>query len=131
MARVGRPSKLTPDTVEKFKRCLELGMNYQQSCTYSGISYQTFLNWMAKGETAKSGEYFEFFGTVKRAEVAGLMHDLDVIEKASNKGNWTASAWRLERRYPKQFGRQAADLNLTGKLTISLPGDDDKEDAED
>lgn len=129
MARVGRPSKLTPETVEKMTRCLGLGMNYEQSCTYSGIDYTTFRKWMQKGEAAKSGEYFDFFDAIKRAEIDGLHRDLEIIESAGQKGNWTASAWRLERKYPNQFGKQGTDLNLTGKLTISLPGDDDKPDT--
>jgi hypothetical protein len=37
------------------------------------------------------------------------MFDLNVITKAARDGHWQASAWRLERKYPKRYGQGRTD----------------------
>ena len=53
-------------------------------------------------------------GTIKGAEGEAVVKWLQKIEKASTK-DWTAAAWKLERRYPKQFGKhlQIEDESIT------------------
>lgn len=102
----GRPSKLTPDTQRRIFEALSVGATYQLACQYAGIHYDTFRNWMKRGETAKSGQYFEFFEAVKEAEGRAVVGWLAKIEQAASAGNWQAAAWKLERRYPADYGRK-------------------------
>ncbi len=64
---------------------------------YAGISFQTFNEW----RKAKH----EFSDQIESAEGSAAVGWLAKIEKAANDGNWTAAAWKAERRYPQYFGR--------------------------
>lgn len=43
-------TKLTPEVADKFVKLLEEGHYRKVACAAVGISYQAFLNWLAKGE---------------------------------------------------------------------------------
>ncbi|NBW77331.1 MAG: hypothetical protein EBR34_16285, partial [Sphingomonadaceae bacterium] len=77
---------------------IELGATYRHACNYAGISYQTFLGWMRTNAT--------FHDAIKEAEGKATVGWLARIEKAASEGNWTAAAWKLERRYPNDYGRR-------------------------
>jgi hypothetical protein len=68
---------------------------------------------MREGEKAKSGKKKEFVERIREAEGRAVIGWLAKIEKAATDGNWQAAAWKLERRYPENYGRQR--LELTGK----------------
>jgi hypothetical protein len=95
---VGRRSKLTPETQKKITDALQLGATYEHACNYAGISYQTFNEWTK----AKP----EFLEVVKEAEGKATVGWLARIEQAAKDGAWQAAAWKLERRYPQDYGRQ-------------------------
>jgi hypothetical protein len=75
-----------------------LGATYAHACNYAGISYETFRRW--------SRENLAFHDAVKEAEGKATVGWLAKIEKAASDGNWTAAAWKLERRYPNDYGRR-------------------------
>lgn len=93
----GRPSKYTPEVAKKVTDAIRLGATYELACNYAGISEDSFARWRAK--------YAEFADAVKEAEGAGAVGWLGRIEQAAQKGQWQAAAWKLERRYPEQYGR--------------------------
>ncbi len=93
----GRPTKYTPDVVKRLTDAISMGAPYEHACNYAGITMMTFIRW----RESKS----EFCDQIKSAEGAAVVGWLAKIEKAANDGNWTAAAWKLERRYPKDFGR--------------------------
>ncbi|MDK2946097.1 MAG: hypothetical protein PWQ85_869 [Geotoga sp.] len=43
---------------------------------------------------------------MKEAESKSMIRHLSNIVKASQEGNWQASAWILERRFPELWGRK-------------------------
>jgi hypothetical protein len=51
-------------------------------------------------------ENVAFHDAVKEAEGKATVGWLAKIEKAASEGNWTAAAWKLERRYPNDYGRR-------------------------
>lgn len=102
----GRPSKLTPETQKRILEALSVGTTYALACQYAGITYATFRRWMVQGEQAKSGKFRDFYDAVKEAEGRAVVGWLAKIERAANEGNWQAAAWKLERRYPEDFGRR-------------------------
>lgn len=104
---MGRRSKYTPETVEKLTDAIKLGATYELATGYAGIHYDTFNEWRNK----KS----EFSEAIKAAEGVAAVGWLAKIEKAANDGTWQAAAWKLERRYPHEYGRTVAENQITGK----------------
>ena len=92
------PSKYTPERVKRFLDAIRVGSPYSHAAQYAGIDHDTFLNWRKR--------YSEFSDAVKEAEGAATVGWLAKIEKAASDGNWQAAAWKLERRYPDDFGRR-------------------------
>lgn len=102
---MGRPAKLTPEVQAAIATALATGNTRATSCAYAGISYQTFLNWLERGEKAVSGQYFEFLEAIKKAEADAAVAAVATIKQAS-RTTWQAAAWWLERRYPAEWGKQ-------------------------
>src|SRR5438105_1339231 len=94
----GRPTKYTPEIVEKITSAIAVGAPYAHACAYAGISQDTFARWRER--------YPDFADAVKSAEGRGVIGWLARIEQAAKEGNWQAAAWKLERRYPHDFGRR-------------------------
>ena len=81
-----------------------------------GIDYMTFNRW----RESKS----EFREAIKDAEGRAVVKWLAKIEQAATEGTWQAAAWKLERRYPHDFGKTVQENQITGKdgapLTITI-----------
>ena len=103
----GRPSKYTPEIVERICYSLSLGNTRTTSVTCAGVSMPTFHNWMH--------EFPEFLDAIKRAEEQAVEHYVNVIHAASGQ-TWQAAAWYLERRRPADFSKQdKVDITTNGK----------------
>lgn len=98
MPRRPGQTKRTPEVDARIQQALELGAPHCHAAAYGGISDDTFKRWLDRDA--------DFADLVKKAEARAVVGWLAKIEKAANEGNWTAAAWKLERRYPEQFGRQ-------------------------
>jgi len=98
MAKPGRPTKYVPETIEKIVNAIAVGSPFSHACNYAGITFETFNEWRK--------QYSEFSEKVKEAEGKAVIGWLARIEQAAKDGNWTAAAWKLERRYPHDFGRR-------------------------
>jgi hypothetical protein len=106
---MARPTKFTSDTQNKLIQAIQMGATYELAAQFAGVSYDSFNNWMKKGSKAISGDFFEFFKSIKEAEGKAAVGWLAKIEIAANDGNWQAAAWKLERRYPASYGRTVQD----------------------
>jgi transposase len=100
---MARKSKLTPEVQEKLLRYLRLGCYVETAAACAGISRDTFYDWMKRGGKGEK-PYKQFADAVDQAMAESEARDLAVILKAAEK-NWTAAAWRLERRFPDRYGR--------------------------
>lgn len=98
MSQRGRKTKYTPDTLDRLRRALELGAPQKMACAAAGIGHTTFHEWMNTRP--------EFRELVQNAEAVAAVGWLAVIEQAAQSGTWQAAAWKLERRYPQDFGRR-------------------------
>jgi len=108
----GRPTKLNSDVLESLVAMFERGAGRKMACEAVDISYMTFLNWLHRGEKAKSGEYFDFFCAIKKAEgLAKVFHVANIHRHAVT--TWQASAWWLERKCPEEF-RKVDRIESTG-----------------
>lgn len=114
MAR-GRPTKYTPETVAKLCQAIELGATYQMACNYAGIDDTTFTKWKQTKP--------ELVARVRAAEGKAAVKWLAKIEAAAA-DHWQAAAWKLERRYPNDYGKTVQEQQHTGKdggpLTIVI-----------
>lgn len=107
---MGRPTKLTPETQKRIVDGIRMGATYELASQYGGVAYNTFNEWMKAGEGAQSGRYRDFYEAVKKAEGEAAIGWLAKIEKAASDGEWQAAAWKLERRYPQNYGRQVQEI---------------------
>jgi transposase len=107
VAQPGRPTKYTPETVERICEAIRLGATYALAAGYGGISYETFRVW--------NEEHPAFSAAVKDAEAAGALKWLTKIEAASEE-QWQAAARKLERRYPQDYGRTVVDQKHSGSV---------------
>ena len=117
---VGRPSKLTTDTLTDLVKALKLGLSNNKAATFAGISSTTFYRWQQEAmkiDEACSGnpdniknvedlELWEFWESIKKAKVDGEISHLAVITDAASNGIWQASAWFLERSNPKEWSKR-------------------------
>ncbi len=95
---MGKPTKFTPERIERFLQAVRLGAPYRLAAQYAGIDHATFYRWIESNAT--------FATQVKEAEGAAVIGWLAKIEKAANEGSWQAAAWKAERRHPDDFARK-------------------------
>ena len=109
----GRPSKLTAESQKRITDAIRVGATYELAAQYGGVAYNTFNEWMKAGAAASSGKLREFYDAVKGAEGDAAIKWLAVIDKAALE-QWQAAAWKLERRYPREYGRQIVQNEVSG-----------------
>ena len=68
---MARPCKLTPKIQQRIGDNIALGLTYSLAAEYSGITYKTFNDWMKKGQTEKSGKYYQFFKYIQKCNAGG------------------------------------------------------------
>lgn len=112
----GQPPKIKkPGVKEKLLFALDKGASYQICCGFAGIAYQTFREWIKRGESIShltdeeisqhpDKIYYDFIQDVRSVESNAALKWLDKIDAAS-KFHWQAAAWKLERRYPNVYGK--------------------------
>jgi hypothetical protein len=103
---MSRPSKLTPETLEKLIRALRAGNDQKVAAELAGIGETTFYRWMelAQEPNAKK-DYREFRESVLRALAAAEADAVVRIQQAAQNGRWQAAAWWLERKHAERWGR--------------------------
>lgn len=92
--KIGRPRKIGPPEMQLCVEFLELGMSRKDCARKLAIDYRTFAR-TVKREPA-------FAHRLREAELEGKRFHLDVLKKSKD---WRASAFYLERKYPKEFAR--------------------------
>jgi len=101
---MGRPTKLTPECQQFIIQALSVGATHKLACQYAGITEACFYFWLEKGAKGQQ-PYLEFFDAVKKTEGRAAVSWLAKIEHAASEGTWQAAAWKLERRYPQDYGK--------------------------
>lgn len=104
---MARPTKYTPETINKIVEAIKMGATYELAAGYASISEAQFYEWKKRKP--------EFLEAIKKAEGVAAMLWLAKIEKASTEGEWQAAAWKLERRYPHAYGKNVTQMEVTGK----------------
>lgn len=108
----------TPETEEKFLVALRAGNYIQTACALVGVSRVGLYERLKRGARErrrlekprtipdpKFADDAEFSIKVEQALAIAETKDLHTIGKAADE-QWTAAAWRLERRFPDRWGRR-------------------------
>lgn len=98
---MARPTKYSDEVARKIADAIRLGASYELAAAYGGVSEDTLARWRAR--------YADFAEMLREAEGVGAIGWLARIEQAAKSGDWRAAAWKLERRYPEQYGRTVSD----------------------
>jgi hypothetical protein len=120
----GRPTKLTPDLQNKIIEGIKAGNFPATAAAIEGIAESTFYRWMKWGRERKSGLFREFWEAVKNAERFAEAYHVQNVRKAADgdlehgvRPQWQASAWWLERKFPKRWGKiDRIDHKVRGKI---------------
>lgn len=122
--------KLDDDLISRLADVVRAGNYIDVAASYLGISRQSFYRWMREGRdidrTIESGaatedsldDYSRLRLRLSReldlALATAEVRDLALIGRAAEE-NWTAAAWRLERKYPDRYGKRVAVANADGQ----------------
>ena len=112
---MARSPKISKDLVDEILTYKENGLSDKDICDMVGIAQQTFYRWLKDAETGLDTDNptrpaadlelkQELSDGLKRAKAAFKAYHIQNITKAARK-NWQASAWMLERMFPKEFSR--------------------------
>jgi hypothetical protein len=112
--RTGRPTKLTPEIQDAICNVIQSGCFLETAAIMVGLDKTTLFRWLKRGAKEGSGKFREFRTAIRKAMAHAEVRDLIKLQKAGDK-NWQAIAWRLERRYPKRWGRR--DPESPGKTS--------------
>ena len=130
--KLGRMIKLSPDVQEKIVQAIKLGATQAIACKYAGITPSTFIRWVKRGirdhDAGLDDTVFTSFAkSIQKAEGSAAVRWLAVIEREATGGQWTAAAWKLERRYPQMYGRmiQQHDHIHRGGVDVKVSLDKD------
>lgn len=125
MAGRGRPTKFTRENVEAILTGIRLGLAYKHACMFAGVHYSTFNDWkngdfpnMPRGlSDAEKAEFRQlkddFNDMLMKAEGRGVYRNFQIINQAAANGDWRASQFLLQARWPEEYGTKNR-TELTG-----------------
>jgi len=103
---MARPSKLTQEIQQIIGDNIALGLTYRLAAELAGVTYKTLNEWNQKGQTEKSGKYYQFAQHIKKCNAEGAKKLLENLNAAAKAGNCQVCMWILDRRFPDEFGRR-------------------------
>ena len=145
---MGRKTKLTPEIQETICNWLKLGYYQEDAAIMAGIAPSTYYDWLKKGaeEDSRQDEikalgdgssplpaiiegsdielvyvFSEFSEAVARARAEAEGAHIKNIRRAADNGTWQASAWFLERSFPKNRAKRSTlDIDAQGDEPIKF-----------
>jgi len=99
---------LTEDLIGSLSETIRRGAYVETAVALCGISKDSFYRWLREAENNDAPWLIiKLSDAVKKAMAEAEMRDLNVIDAAAQQSQWQAAAWRLERKFPQKWGRQA------------------------
>ena len=129
MTERGRPTKLHPEIKDALYESISNGAVFRDAAEGAGVSYQTFLNWMDKGEKSRSGIFRDFFDSMRKAEAVARLRFTSTIAQAAAKGDWKAAMEFLKRRDRDNWGDNVDVTSGGNAITFRVVRDDGKDDS--
>jgi hypothetical protein len=106
----GRPTKLTPELIERVARVVRVGNYLDTAARYCGISKGDFYNWLKRGHAQKRGIYRDFLNALEEAQAAADVRDHAYIAEAAKK-DWRAAAEHLRLRNQARYGSRRLEVS--------------------
>ena len=103
---MARPTKLTPELQQWIGDNIALGLTYSLAAEAAGITYKTFNEYINRGQTEKSGKYYQFYKYIQKCNADAAKVLLERINEAAIAGDTQMCTWILERRFASDFGRR-------------------------
>ena len=103
---MARPTKLTIEIQQKIGDNIALGLTYGLAANAAGITYQTLNQQLQRGQTEKSGIYYQFSKYIQKCNADAAKECLKCLNDATKAGNCQICMWILEIRFPEDFARQ-------------------------
>jgi len=117
--RIGRPSKLVPETRKRVIEAIRAGVPFRHAAALGDIGESTFYRWMERGEAEESGGYREFREAVMRAKTEGMVARVLMVHRAAMKGDWRAAMALLRHDDPEYFADRHRH-DHSGKVSLSV-----------
>ena len=125
---------ISPESYSTFMMCIKNGMGIDPSAWAAGLPPTTVKNWLEKGEIlaeeidslkpeSTSWQYARFWTDYKKSWAYFEMgHSSNIADHSvSNKpGQWTASAWMLERRRAESYAQRHLINELADKKVMEV-----------
>lgn len=94
--------KLTPQLQKRFTQLVRAGNFKKTACSVCHITYETYLNWMHKGEVESEGIYRDFYEAVKEAEG---FSEAELVDAWRDKvhDDWRAAQGLLQARFKERW----------------------------
>lgn len=109
--------KLTPELAEEAIKLVSNGASNADVIAYLGVAEGTFYTWLRE---PKNDAQRALAQGLKKAETERKLWHLQRIHEAAKSGDWKASAWYLERRYPNEYARTQ---RITGEVVTTQRSD--------
>jgi hypothetical protein len=102
--KTGRPTTMTPETINKLKEGFAQGFSVRNACIWADISQDTYFNYCKKNP--------RFSEQCKTLQQKPLIKSILVINKALNEGDVSTAKWYAERKAKDEFSLRQ---ELTGE----------------
>lgn len=95
---MGRPTKYNKQRHKKICEYVARGLSREKAARLAGIGTETLYDWMRHKP--------DFSEDIKKSDVEWELKALENIDQAADDGYWQAAAWKLERKFPDEYGRR-------------------------
>lgn len=104
-----RKLKLNDEVIKDLCNYISNGLTNKDACAICGIPEETFYSWLRDAENGTGNKShlqikIKLAQSLKKAEANFKAFHLTKIMKSSNE-DWKASAWMLERKFPKEYAK--------------------------
>ena len=103
---IAKPTVLTDKAKATIVQLLAEGNYLTTACAVAGLSRDTFDHWRRRYEAGeeKAMKHADFFTACERAGSVAESNALRTLRQGGL--GWQASAWYLERKFPRKWGRK-------------------------
>lgn len=120
--RRGRPTKITPNILQKVSRGIQLGNFNEVVAVLAGISPASYYSWLKRGKEdmaqGRTSRYTEFLETVLEAEAQMEVELVSMLHEHLD-GNPKLTMDFLSRRFPERWSKRRNKIAAKPRTPMS------------